>query len=240
MKYLPGWGGFLQQQAGRLIERRLRGNARANRKDAPLAPRLADRSDLTRNVDHKVTPWRLRLQNISIDSRDPSRLAGFWADVLGWRVTSVETEEVVLEPPVGSREEGVVPDLVFLRVPDDKAVKNRLHLDLRPSDQVAEVERLTGLGADARRRRTVVGRDLGRARGPRGQRVLRAASVQRRRIGLARLRRRGENVLAVAREDVVDVALEMLRVGDPREPFGAHDLHEAFAAHLHPEGVGDL
>ncbi len=89
----------------------------------------------------------LRLQNISIDSRDPERLAGFWADVLGWRVTSVETEEVVLEPPVGSREEGVVPDLVFLLVPDDKAVKNRLHLDLRPSDQVAEVERLTGLGA---------------------------------------------------------------------------------------------
>ena len=89
----------------------------------------------------------LRLQNISVDSRDPERLAGFWADVLGWRVTSVETEEVVLEPPVGSREEGVVPDLVFLLVPDDKAVKNRLHLDLRPSDQVAEVERLTGLGA---------------------------------------------------------------------------------------------
>jgi hypothetical protein len=89
----------------------------------------------------------LRLQNITLDSLDPEALAGFWADVLGWRVTSVETEEVVLEPPAGSPEEGVVPDVVFLLVPDDKVVKNRLHLDLRPSDQVAEVERLIGLGA---------------------------------------------------------------------------------------------
>jgi hypothetical protein len=89
----------------------------------------------------------LRLQNITLDSHDPECLAGFWADVLGWRVTSVETEEVVLEPPAGSPEEGVVPDVVFLLVPDDKVVKNRLHLDLRPSDQVAEVERLIGLGA---------------------------------------------------------------------------------------------
>ena len=89
----------------------------------------------------------LRLQNISVDCPDPARLAAFWADVLGWRVTSVDTEEVVVEPPAGSREEGVVPDLVFLLVPDDKAVKNRLHLDLRPNDQVAEVERLIELGA---------------------------------------------------------------------------------------------
>ena len=40
-----------------------------------------------------------------------------------------------------------MPDLVFYLVPEDKVVKNRLHLDLRPSDQVAEVERLIGLGA---------------------------------------------------------------------------------------------
>jgi len=32
-------------------------------------------------------------------------------------------------------------------VPEDKTVKNRLHLDLRPDDQAAEVERLVGLGA---------------------------------------------------------------------------------------------
>jgi hypothetical protein len=40
-----------------------------------------------------------------------------------------------------------VPDLLFLRVPEEKAGKNRLHLDLRPGDQAAEVARLQGLGA---------------------------------------------------------------------------------------------
>jgi hypothetical protein len=37
--------------------------------------------------------------------------------------------------------------LGFFRVPEGKAVKNRLHLDLRPEDQAAEVDRLLALGA---------------------------------------------------------------------------------------------
>jgi hypothetical protein len=41
----------------------------------------------------------------------------------------------------------VAPDLLFLRVPEGKAAKNRLHLDLRPEDQAAEVTRLEELGA---------------------------------------------------------------------------------------------
>ena len=53
----------------------------------------------------------------------------------------------MLEPPEGSPEDGIVPDLLFLRVPAKKAGKNRLHLDLRPQDQAAEVARLQGLGA---------------------------------------------------------------------------------------------
>ena len=36
---------------------------------------------------------------------------------------------------------------MFLKVPEAKAVKNRLHLDLRPKDQAAEVARLEALGA---------------------------------------------------------------------------------------------
>jgi hypothetical protein len=89
----------------------------------------------------------LRLQNISIDSVDPERLAAFWAETLGWRITSVEREEVVLEPPAGSPAEGLVPDILFLLVPEEHVTKNRLHLDLRPDDQVAEVQRLIELGA---------------------------------------------------------------------------------------------
>jgi hypothetical protein len=89
----------------------------------------------------------LRLQNVSFDCHDPSRLAAFWAEALGWRVTFADANEVSLEPPTGSPDEGVMPDFEFLLVPEDKVVKNRLHLDLRPSDQFAEVQRLIGLGA---------------------------------------------------------------------------------------------
>jgi len=53
----------------------------------------------------------------------------------------------VLEPPAGSMEDGVLPDLLFLKVPEQKELKNRLHLDLRPEDQDAEVARLEALGA---------------------------------------------------------------------------------------------
>jgi hypothetical protein len=56
-------------------------------------------------------------------------------------------DQVCVEPPEGSLEDGIAPDLVFLKVPEGKAVKNRLHLDLRPADQPAEVARLEALGA---------------------------------------------------------------------------------------------
>lgn len=90
-----------------------------------------------------------------VDTRDPDRLARFWAETLGWRRTHEEPDEVVLEPPAGSPQDGVVPDLLFLRVPEEKVGKNRLHLDLRPDDQAREVERLEVLGA----RRVSVGQD---------------------------------------------------------------------------------
>jgi hypothetical protein len=89
----------------------------------------------------------IRIQCLCVDTTDPAGLAGFWQAALGWRRTFEKDDEVVLEPPAGSREDGVVPDLLFLRVPEVKGGKNRLHLDLRPEDQAAEVARLEGLGA---------------------------------------------------------------------------------------------
>jgi catechol 2,3-dioxygenase-like lactoylglutathione lyase family enzyme len=89
----------------------------------------------------------IRLQCVCVDSNDADRLGRFWADVLGWRRTYEDDDEVVLEPPAGSAEDGVSPDLLFLRVPEPKAGKNRLHLDLRPEDQEAEVRRVEALGA---------------------------------------------------------------------------------------------
>jgi catechol 2,3-dioxygenase-like lactoylglutathione lyase family enzyme len=83
---------------------------------------------------------------LCIDTSDPDRIARFWADALGWRRTHDEPDEVVLEPAEGSAEDGEAADLLFLRVPEGKSVKNRLHLDLRPDDQAAEVARLEALG----------------------------------------------------------------------------------------------
>ncbi|HEU5157487.1 MAG TPA: VOC family protein [Streptosporangiaceae bacterium] len=95
----------------------------------------------------------LRIQCVVIDCHDPAAVAAFWEGALGWRRTHDSADEIVLEPPAGSAADGVAPDLLFVRVPDPNHGKNRLHLDLRPDDQDAEVARLIGLGA----RRAAVG-----------------------------------------------------------------------------------
>ena len=68
----------------------------------------------------------LRIQCLCMDTTDPAALAGFWQSALGWRRTHEDPDEVVLEPAAGSREDGLVPDLLFLRVPERKSDKNRL------------------------------------------------------------------------------------------------------------------
>ena len=93
-----------------------------------------------------ATP-ELQIQCMAVDSTEPAALASFWSAALGWRRTYADDDEVVLEPPAGSPQDGVSPDLIFLRVPEVKDGKNRLHLDLRPVNQQAEVTRLLGLGA---------------------------------------------------------------------------------------------
>jgi predicted enzyme related to lactoylglutathione lyase len=87
------------------------------------------------------------IQCFNLDTTDPHRTASFWQEALGWRRTYDTPDEVVLEPPAGSPQDGVAPDLLFVRVPEGKTVKNRWHPDLRPTDQAAEVARLEALGA---------------------------------------------------------------------------------------------
>jgi catechol 2,3-dioxygenase-like lactoylglutathione lyase family enzyme len=89
----------------------------------------------------------IRIQCLCVDSAHPSKSADFWEAALGWRRTHDTEDQVVLEPPAGSPEDGVAPDLLFLKVSEPKMAKNRLHLDLRPLDQAAEVARLEALGA---------------------------------------------------------------------------------------------
>jgi hypothetical protein len=89
----------------------------------------------------------IRIQCLCVDAAEPKKIASFWEAALGWRRTFDDDDQVCIEPPEGSPEDGVAPDILFLRVPEAKAVKNRLHLDLRPADQAAEVARLEALGA---------------------------------------------------------------------------------------------
>ena len=89
----------------------------------------------------------LRIQCLCIDATDPARIASFWEAALGWRRTWEEEDQVCLEPPEGSPEDGIAPDLIFLKVPEGKTVKNRMHFDLITTDFDAEVGRLIGLGA---------------------------------------------------------------------------------------------
>jgi predicted enzyme related to lactoylglutathione lyase len=90
----------------------------------------------------------LRLQAITVDAHDPRALAEFWAEVLGWKIgEGVNEIEVWIERELGDPKNTGFPDILFLKNSDVKNVKNRLHLDLRPDDQDAEVRRLEKLGA---------------------------------------------------------------------------------------------
>jgi hypothetical protein len=80
---------------------------------------------------------------VTIDCADPQRLGQFWAAALDYRPDSGDDPDELWLEPVG--ESG--PPLLLVRVPEAKGGKNRVHLDLNPEDQDAELRRLLGLGA---------------------------------------------------------------------------------------------
>ena len=83
-----------------------------------------------------------RWEQIVVDSEDPGRLARWWAEALGYVIVTDKPDEVEIR-----RNPDEIPGLLFTPVPESKTVKNRLHIDLRPDDQEAEVERLVDMGA---------------------------------------------------------------------------------------------
>jgi predicted enzyme related to lactoylglutathione lyase len=84
----------------------------------------------------------LEWEQIVVDSRDPAALGRWWQRALGWVVVNDDPQEYEIRPA-----EDTLPGLLFVAVPEVKTLKNRLHLDLRPDDQDAEVDRLVALGA---------------------------------------------------------------------------------------------
>ncbi len=94
-----------------------------------------------------------KFTELAIDCADPGNLAQFWCSVLDYEVQDEDDESVTIGSPVvpeGRNRPGPVPPaLTFARVPEGKVVKNRLHLDVNPTDreQDEEVRRLLDLGA---------------------------------------------------------------------------------------------
>jgi catechol-2,3-dioxygenase len=91
----------------------------------------------------------VRITEIIVDCADPERLAAFWCDVLGYVVTDAEDDVVEIRPAGTEATTSIVPSLLFIKVPDVKMAKNRLHLDVNATntDQATELTRLLALGA---------------------------------------------------------------------------------------------
>lgn len=94
-----------------------------------------------------------RFTELVVDCHNPQSLAQFWCAVLGYRVLEDSGDEVEItgwDPTAEAfREKAQPPTLLFIRVPEGKTVKNRLHIDVSPIDssQEDEVQRLLALGA---------------------------------------------------------------------------------------------
>src|SRR2546430_1980642 len=85
----------------------------------------------------------LRIGNITFDCEQPARVAEFWATALGYQIGEGGNEFLAEV----SHPDGTLPNLLFIKVPEPRAVKNRVHVDLGADDREAEITRLVGLGA---------------------------------------------------------------------------------------------
>ncbi len=86
-----------------------------------------------------VTTPRL---SVALDCGDVETQADFWAKALGYDRLFAAAQYVVLGPSLGP-----APRLVLQQVPEARAGKNRLHLDLHVPVMVDDVARLETIGA---------------------------------------------------------------------------------------------
>lgn len=84
----------------------------------------------------------LTLGNVTFDCEHPAKVAEFWAAALGLSIGGSNEFFAQATLPDGSG-----PNYLFIKVPEPRTVKNRVHLDLHAEDREAEVARLLGLGA---------------------------------------------------------------------------------------------
>ncbi|NUL09325.1 VOC family protein [Streptomyces lunaelactis] len=81
-----------------------------------------------------------RIDEIVFDCHDPAHLVRFWAALLGGDPVDRSADWSYTDPPGFVR-------VAFQRVPEGKAAKNRLHLDLAAGDVDAAAVEAVGLGA---------------------------------------------------------------------------------------------
>ncbi|WP_158846238.1 VOC family protein [Saccharothrix deserti] len=82
----------------------------------------------------------MHLNQIVVDCLEPSRLVRFWAALLGGEPVDRAHGWAHVSPPGW-------PRISFQPVPEPKAVKNRLHLDIEVEDVAVATRRATELGA---------------------------------------------------------------------------------------------
>jgi predicted enzyme related to lactoylglutathione lyase len=94
----------------------------------------------------------LNMVMITIDCADPRKLAEFWTAALGTGVAQdYGGEFLFLEAPEGGLSLGLQ------RVPEERAGKNRVHIDFGSQDREQEVKRLVALGAKEQEQHEVQG-----------------------------------------------------------------------------------
>jgi hypothetical protein len=85
------------------------------------------------------------IKTVTFDCADALVAARFWAAALGSDVDEDSTGAKAFVEAAGWGG----PNMWFIRVPEGKTAKNRMHFDLRaPGDVAAEVQRLVRLGAE--------------------------------------------------------------------------------------------
>ncbi len=89
------------------------------------------------------------IRTLTIDCHDPYALAQFWQQVLEGYAEDPDDPNNPDDPAALLRGPLGAPGLLFIPVPEAKSLKNRLHLDIAPTDATRddEVVRLVRLGA---------------------------------------------------------------------------------------------
>ncbi len=84
----------------------------------------------------------IKLRAVAFDAIDPQSLGRFWSEATGREIIASGPDLVRLASDVPGG-----PVLLFLRVPESKTVKDRIHLDLETANRAAEASRVIALGA---------------------------------------------------------------------------------------------